>query len=595
MDVPAASPGPSRALLAALALGGLTVGVIAEWLSVNGLFGYSAVDVVRDVAVGWAYLGAGLIAWRRRPASRVGPLMVVVGYTWFIGNFGSIIGLPGVDGRAAPLAALAFSASGIQRAFQTHLIVSYPSGRTSDRIERLFVVAAYLLIFGNALVMLAAVGPSTAESCPPVCPENPFQVITDPGLAETVLFAGGLGEFAVTVGLLAILVRRWLRASATLRRTLAPVWFAATVTVLVFIGSELAERAGTDPETAANVIQAMQIAVPIAFLVGLLRGRLARAAVGNLILDLSRAPSHAGIRDAMARALGDPSLEIAFALRDGDSFVDADGNPLAMPTPSRTRSVTPIRNGPAIVALLVHDPALDEDPGLVEQAGTAARFAIDNARLQLELRSQLEEVRASRARIVQTGDAERRRVERDLHDGAQQRLATLAISLRMARDRAGASADPELERLLDAANDELGFALRDLRELARGIHPAILTEEGLGSAVDALAVRSPIPVEVRIPPDRFPTEVEATAYFVVCEALANVVKHAHASEAAVNAGLVDGRLRVEIVDDGAGGADATRGTGLRGLADRVAAVGGSLRFDSPTGAGTRVTAEIPCA
>ena len=587
---------PSRGLLAGLGGAGACVGIGAEWVSVAGAFGYSAIDVVRDIAVGWAFLAAGLVAWSLRPASRVGPLMVVVGFTWFIGNAGSIVGLPG-GATGVPLAAaiVATSLGGLQRAFQTHLIVAYPSGRIRDHVEQGFVVAAYGLILFNAAVRLVALGPATVEPCPPPCPDNPFLLVHDPALGRILLGAGVAGELAVTLGLLAILVRRWRSASKSLRARLAPFWLGATVTVLVFVAAEVALALGAPAEAAASAIQAAQIAVPFAFLAGLLRLRLARTAVGDLVLELSRTTSHAGIRAALSRALGDPTLTIAFPIGPHGAYTDDSGRPVEAPAADATKAVTRLRSGDAVVAVLVHDPALDEDPGLVQQAGAAAMFAIENVRLQLELRAQLAEVRASRARIVEAGDAERRRVERDLHDGAQQRLATLAIALRMARDRAGAAADTGLERLLDEAADELGSAVRELRELARGIHPAILTDEGLRPAIEALAVRAPLPVQVDVPPNRLPAVIEATAYFVVCEALTNVVKHGRAGTAVIHGDIVDGVLRIEVADDGAGGADAARGSGLRGLADRVAASGGSLSIESPVGAGTRIIAEIPCA
>jgi signal transduction histidine kinase len=243
------------------------------------------------------------------------------------------------------------------------------------------------------------------------------------------------------------------------------------------------------------------------------------------------------------------------------------------------------------LAALIHDPALD--PGLVRAGAAAAGMAIENERLQAEVRAQLEEVRASRQRIVEAGDAERRRVERNLHDGAQQRMATLALSLAMLRDRA--ASDPAMTASLDQAAAELKQAIAELRELARGIHPAILTEEGLPAAVEALADRSALPVRVRADFDaRLPGPIEATAYFVVSESLANIAKHARASGARVDLSRCEGTLRVAVTDDGIGGADTGRGSGLRGLQDRVAAVRGTFQVTNPPEGGTRVLAEIPC-
>ena len=257
------------------------------------------------------------------------------------------------------------------------------------------------------------------------------------------------------------------------------------------------------------------------------------------------------------------------------------------------RAVTVLEHDGKRLAALVHDPALLDDPELVEAVGAAASLALENARLQAELRAQLAEVRASRARIVEAGDAERRRLERDLHDGAQQRLLGIRLALQLARGRL-ADGGAAVDELLAEADAEAVDALAELRALARGIHPAILTEEGLPAALAALARRAPVPVELTVAPERLPAPVEATAYFVTAEALANVAKHAHASRVTVDVTRANGRLAIEITDDGVGGADPD-GAGLRGLRDRVEALDGRLRVDSPPGGGTRVTAAIPCA
>jgi signal transduction histidine kinase len=251
------------------------------------------------------------------------------------------------------------------------------------------------------------------------------------------------------------------------------------------------------------------------------------------------------------------------------------------------------RDGEPLAAIL-HDPALSEDPGLVPAVAAAVRLAVDNERLTAEVRSQLDEVRASRSRIVEASDAERRRVERNLHDGAQQRLVALSFALRRAHTQLPADAGPELTSTLEAATEQLKAALAELRELARGIHPAILTEAGLGPALRSLAKESPVPVTVRLDlPDDLPPPVAAAAYFVAAEALANVAKYADASTVGLVAETDDDRLRVEIADDGRGGADPAAGSGLRGLADRAAALGGRLDVRSPVGGGTVIVARLP--
>ncbi len=335
------------------------------------------------------------------------------------------------------------------------------------------------------------------------------------------------------------------------------------------------------------------VALPIALLVGMLRARLARASVGELVLELERT-SPQGLRDALRRALADPSLEVAYWLSERRGFVDAAGEPVELPAEGTPRAVTRLEQGGEPVAALVHDPSLLEEPKLVAAAGAAARLALENARLQAETRAQLQQVRESRVRIVAAADEERRRIERNLHDGAQQRLVALALQVRSAQKHL-AGADPELERLLAATADELQGAVDELRTLARGVHPAILTEEGLAAALESLTSRTPLPISLEVYDGPLPATVEATAYFVVCEALVNIAKHAHASKATIQVERHDAVLSIDVADGGRGGAHASEGSGLQGLTDRVEALGGRLTIENPAGRGTHIVAEIPCA
>jgi signal transduction histidine kinase len=247
---------------------------------------------------------------------------------------------------------------------------------------------------------------------------------------------------------------------------------------------------------------------------------------------------------------------------------------------------------PAIAAV-VQDPASLDDAEQFRAAGAVAALALENERLKAELRAKVEELSASRARIVESGYAARRRLERDLHDGAQQRLVSLALSLRILRWRV--EGDRDVVRALDSARSELDQALGELRELARGIHPSVLTDRGLDAALDALARRAPLPVELEeTPAERLPDRVESAAYFVVAEALTNVAKYAQATHARVNVSRHSRQVLVEVSDDGVGGADPAAGSGLRGLLDRVSAIGGRFEVDSRRGQGTTVRATIPC-
>jgi signal transduction histidine kinase len=273
-------------------------------------------------------------------------------------------------------------------------------------------------------------------------------------------------------------------------------------------------------------------ALPVGFAVGLLRSRLGRSQVADLVVELGEAPEPGRARERLAAILSDPSLGIAYRLPGTAGYVDGDGWPISIDAPGR--AVTPIERGGEEIAALVHDPALSDDPDLLRSAVAATRLAVENERLAAEVRAQLEEVRASRERIVEAGDVERRRVERNLHDGAQQRLVTLSLAMRQLREEMPDDGAPELGGQVDELLAELKGAIDELRELARGIHPAILTEEGIAAAVGSLADRSTVPVRIeRAPKGRYPDAVEATAYFVVAECLANVAKYASATRAIV--------------------------------------------------------------
>ncbi|MGQ0668712.1 MAG: sensor histidine kinase [Actinomycetota bacterium] len=621
-------------LLAALALLGLFVGVIGARVYAREktffvTHGASPAPYV-DLAVGLAYIATGLVAWRRRPGNRVGPLMTAVGFTWFIGAWGNVTdwnifrqafggAYDHSNGWDLFRAALWFEA--LNQAILVHLILAFPGGHLASRPARLVAGAAYANV-----VVLGFLRAATFD----IFGLTAFGY-RDQGVLGLWLSQGGYRTvtrvyqgfwIAILVVVLAMLLRRWHAASRPTRRMLAPVWFAGSVVAVslavaapTLVGSLTSWQVGVccsgglAPSAIplvfipVDIQQALfwvartgQVLVPGAFLFGLLRMSLARIGVSDLVRELGEAPPPGALRDALARALGDPSLEVVFWIPGSQTYSTIDGRPVAMPSPGSGRGVTVIEGEGEPLGALVHDPALAEQPDLVRSVGSAARLAMENERLHAEVRAQLEEVRASRARIAEAADAERRRVERDLHDGAQQRLVNLSLALRMAQDRLGEGNDSATAATLEELAEELRTALVELRELARGLHPAILTEEGLGAALESLAERAAVPTLVlEAPATRLPRAVEATAYFVVSEALANVAKHAQASRVTVRAGLTDGRLRVEVADDGVGGADVSGGSGLRGLADRVAAADGRLVVDSPAGRGTRVVADMPCA
>jgi signal transduction histidine kinase len=540
------------------------------------------------VGVSWSFVGAGLVAWSRRPANRTGALMVAVGLAF---------SLNGLRLVGTPLGfALWFLVATLPAAVLAHLIAVFPDGRATTRLQRVFIAVNYATTVPLALVQLLLVEPARL-GCGG-CPDGLLGIGGRRPYGEAVLAVSGLIEVGLAVLLLWILVTRWRRASGPRRRSLAPVALVGMVLLVLYLIQEallvVVSRPAPFDVGFDLAILTLLMLWPLGFLAGLARARLDRSAVGDLAVELGEPLPPGRLEQALARALHDPTLQLAYWLPDRHVFVDAAGRPVELPTAGGDRAVTVLRHDGDPIAALLHDAALEDDPALVRAVAATARMTIENERLQAEVRAQLEEVRASRARIVEFGDAERRRVERNLHDGAQQRLVNLSLALGIARSQLGGTTDQDLAAALDEAVAELRHTLAELRELARGIHPVILSEAGLGPALASLAERSPIPVTVTAaPPDRLPPRVEETAYYVASEALANAAKHAHATAVTINARQHDGRLLVEVGDDGVGGADPN-GSGLRGLADRVAALDGHLHTDSPAGEGTRITAELPC-
>jgi signal transduction histidine kinase len=466
-----------------------------------------------------------------------------------------------------------------------HVFLAFPSGRLESYLERVVVVAAYAAAVGVSLLRLVLGG---------FGPENFLAVFAEPDAAQKIgryqLFAMSTVALA-GIGLLAL---RRLRAGRPFRRSLALLIdsfaVALAMIALLFV---LAAYQNPHFETVRRLTLAAIAIAPLAFLFGLLKARLARTAVGDLFLELRGDPSPTDLRDALARALRDPSLTLAYWLPDFESYVDLDGRPVEVPDPAG-RAVTAIERNGVHVAAMLHDHALADERELLDAVGAAAGIALENARLQAELAARLEEVKGSRARVLEAGQKERQRLERNLHDGAQQRLVALSLRLKALEKDLGK--DPGARARFDEVQREITLSLDELRDLAKGIHPAVLSAHGLAVALEQVAARAPVRVRLTVEIDgRLPEPIEVAAYYVVTESLANVAKHARATKASVDVGHSDGALVVEVIDDGVGGADSERGSGLRGLADRVEALGGRLRVWTPRGGGTRVRADIPCA
>ena len=577
----------ARLLRAALAVGGVALGIYGYHLLRHDLHS-SAPNALASIAVAWTFLAAGIVAWARRPASRVGPLMTLVAFCLLERK------LQYSHESAQFTFGFLFGEIGLTVAF-AHAVLAYPTGRLRSRFEQVYIAAGYAVVVGASLGQLLFWDTKgtcvwSHAYCTDSRPRNLLLVHGSDGTFHAIHDAFTIGVYGVLGAVFIVLIaRRVHRASPAGRRLLVPLLLGAVVAgargVWAAVGVFVHQSAG-----ASDIFYwwqvAGQIAVPIALLAGLLTATLAKGTVADLVVELSHiAPGD--VRAAIARALHDDSVQVAYWLPMRRVYVDEAGRVVDLPEDGR--AVTRL----ADVAAIVHDPELD--PDLVESAGAAARLALHNARLQADVRAQLDKVQESRRRIVTAGDEQRRKIERDLHDGAQQRLVALALELRIAQRQLGQS-DPDMERVLSQAVGELQVAVEELRELARGVHPAVLTEEGLAGALESLASRTPLPVYIAATPEgRLPGEIEAAAYFVACEAIANAVKHAQATEIRVCAERRNGRLFIEVEDDGVGGARENGGSGLRGLVDRVEAHGGTLRVESEPGRGTRVIGELPCA
>jgi signal transduction histidine kinase len=533
-----------------------------------------------------SFVGVGLFAWARRPENRTGALMVAVGFLWLIATL--------IVARQAEVYIIGWVLSAAPYAVIVHLFAAFPSGRLEDRLDKGLVALGYAVCSVFQVAELLVFSPHGDCDCGLKQRPNPLVVWP----SDTVFDA--LVTVQTVISVLALFVlgwhltQRWRRASTVQRHVLTPVYGAAVVLVGMLILTLCIDLIGglEGFENVVDVTGRLALAfVPFGFLIGLVRSRLSRAvAVSELVERLTTAQQRRRtLREALADALADPSLSLAYAV--GDRYVDAAGHPVTLPD----GGWTPVeRDGRAVGAIVHAAEIAQEDPAALRAVASAAALALETERLDAELRANLEELRESRARIVRAADEERRRLERDLHDGAQQRLVALALTLRLARGRV--NGDGDLGALLDEASAELAAATDELRELARGIHPAVLADRGLAPAIGTLAGRSPVPVEVlAVPEDRLPDSVEAAAYFLVAEALTNVVRYAQASHATVSVARVNGSVTVEVRDDGIGGADPAAGSGLRGLADRVAALDGRLELTSPAGAGTTVRAVLPCA
>lgn len=574
--------------------GGLVLGLLSIIAVTTSEFvERPATTITLNLLVGGAFVVAGVIAVEQRPENRVGLLMLAVGFAWFLGQGGLAYAgssIPFTVGTALQFVYIAVIA---------HLIVAFPSGAVATTAGRLVVAATYLSVTAAYLPWMFFA--ETLEFCDR-CPDNALLLSPNPTAAAQLRDVSRYAGITAALLLVAFLWRRWRTSTTSWRRAVAPVFWSAGLAFAVVVPA-VANRA-VDRPLGDGPTFAMWLAfavVPFGFLYGLLRSQLDRAAIADLVVELGEGGQPGRVEEALANALQDPTLTLAYWLPEQSRYVDVDGTTIDLPETgehgagnTKDRVTTVVEREGRKVAALIHDPSLIENIDLVEAACAGAGLALENERLHADLRARLNELQTSRARLVQATDDERRRIERNLHDGTQQRLVSLGLAVRLARAKMAADPDAADELLL-AAGDEIAQTLDEIVELTRGLHPALLTERGLPAALDALASRAQLPVTLSVDLDRrLPPPVEAALYYAASEALTNVAKHADAETIQVDVTEADGRAVLEVTDDGVGGAEAANGSGIRGLTDRVEALGGRLVVTSGNGSGTRLRAELPC-
>jgi signal transduction histidine kinase len=577
-----ATPVRAAAALAGLAVAAGALAVAAGPGRATTYAGSSAAGTALTVCAGLGLIAAGLVICLARGPGRTGGLALGAGVCWF-----APVWVAWQDGPLL-IPSIAMVAAGFTFPLLVHLVPTHPTGRADSRPARLLAAVVYgeALLAGSALALFR--DPYFDPGCLANCTVNVFLVRSLPSLARAVEIGDRWFTAAAALALIIVCAARLARASWPARQRLLPVHVPAAVFAVAVVARAVVLQRTTveDPFNPAlftifAIGSAGVILLAAGLISGVVRARAERRAVTRIAASLDQAPAPGSLQSALAAALHDPGLQIAYWLSGAQGYIDASGR--AVPEPSATpgRAVTRLTRTGRTVAVISHSGAV---PGIERQIGPAIRLGLENERLQAELLAQVEELRASRARVVEAADAERRGLERDLHDGAQQRLLALSYDIRLARAAAQADRDTPAEvALAEAAGETLGV-LGELRDLAHGIYPAVLAEAGIGPALATLADTAPLPVQVpRAVPDRYPVQVEAAAYFTVAEALDDAARRG-ADHATVSISPEGGRLVVTVEDDGPGDASP-----MMAVADRVGALGGSL---STGRAGCR--AEIPC-
>ena len=571
---------------------GVIVGLGTAWLAwLAPSFSRAASSLATTAlmcAAGWSLMLAGAVTLWRRGGRMKGVALLAAGFGWFISEWVNPASAPAVIFTVGLLLANAWPA------LVAHAVLDESSGPTaSSRARRLVVAVAYSTNLG-VLGLLPTLAFDPVISRCSLCPDNLLALASNPGLVAGVTRLGFVFQAAWVLGALALIGWGLVHASVNERRRTAAVAVPAAI-ALVSAGLEgtySIQRGlvSNDPVDTAlwSVAASALVAVGAGEAAGWLRRRQTRQRMAHLALELAAAPAAGELAPALGRELGDSTLEVLYPLDDGQ-LVDAAGVARAVPDDA-TRITTRVRRSGAQIAVLVHRADLASDAERIAGAVDAARLALENERLHAQSQARLLELRKSRSQIVSAADAERRRLERDLHDGSQQRLLAFAIDIAIARQRAsgagasGAVADSDVVAL----EGEVRAALEDLRELAHGIIPRALADDGLGAALEELAERSAIPIDlVALPSGRLDRAVEAAAYIVVARATGDPAVR----RASIDVRLVGGRLNVDLGLDLRGEIAAST---IVDLEDRCGAVDGTMELSGLPDGRTRIRAEIPC-
>ena len=576
---------------AAVAAAALAVWVTlsAEFLAYPGWLAAQKADIILGPVL------VGLYWIRRRQASRFGPLLIAAG---LVGGAPYVL-----QSSSEPvLFAIGILWEGVIYTLTFALILSFPSGRLEGRVERVILAVGAISSLGVfvALVLFSPQISSQASisACKAACPENGLLVTAEPSLVLEIMRVGRAGVILVALAAIGFIVWRVVNGTPPRRRALvvgAPVAIVFLVSQAAYQTARLLEIEGDAFFSVAQwLLVGTRASIWYGFLVALIAAELfAGRVLRHVVMDSLRRPALGELEAMLRGPLGDPGLRLAFQRPDGDGWVDADGEPLADPAPGCV--LTEVARDGQAAAAIVHDAQLAEEPELLRAAGAVALLAQENAQLETAWNDSLRELQDSRRRIVAASEGERRRLERDLHDGAQQRLVSLRIGLAIASEQA--AADPVTSARLGEFERDVDGAIEELRELAHGIFPSVLADRGLVPALRAIARSGPRPVEVtgrRI--GRYPPEIESAVYYCCLEALQNATKHAGpAAHITAHLTLEDRALRLEVRDDGPGFDVAAihGGDGLRNMADRLGAVQGQLTIVSSPGNGTLISGVVP--